>query len=226
MGARDLLAELAAIGVAVTLAGEQLLVRPASSLTADMISALRASKSELVDLLVAERRTGGLLKDLARTDPTVSDAMRAKVPEVVPMSRTTSPNTKALSDAGISTQSARRHQPLADHHDVVVARTCADCQHLGPRGTCFAPVAAGLRSEREGLGVEWPPDDHAQSCAAFRHRPVAPTQDWPHKLTRERLAAIGAGRWSEPANAPFQARPGAIQRRGFGEQVAESAHAN
>ena len=72
---------------------------------------------------------------------------------------------------------------------LVRAQACADCQHLGPRGTCFEPVAAGLRSEQEGFGIAWPPDDHAQSCTAFGDRPVARSQDRPHKLTREQLAA-------------------------------------
>ena len=71
----------------------------------------------------------------------------------------------------------------------VIAQACTDCQHFGPRGTCFEPVAAGLRTKLEGFGIAWPPDDQAQSCTAFSDRPVAPSQDRPHKLTREQLAA-------------------------------------
>ena len=73
--------------------------------------------------------------------------------------------------------------------ELVRAQACADCQHLGPRGTCFEPVVAGLRTKLEGYGIAWPPDDHAQSCAAFSARPVAPSQERSHELWREQLAA-------------------------------------
>lgn len=48
MGARDLLAELACLGVTVTADGDRLLIRPASKLTDELRAALRAHKAELL----------------------------------------------------------------------------------------------------------------------------------------------------------------------------------
>ena len=48
MGARDLLAELAGLGVTVTGDGDRLLIRPASKLTDELRAALRAHKAELL----------------------------------------------------------------------------------------------------------------------------------------------------------------------------------
>lgn len=48
MGARDLLAELADLGVTVTADGDKLVIRPASRLTDDLRAALRAHKAELL----------------------------------------------------------------------------------------------------------------------------------------------------------------------------------
>jgi citrate lyase beta subunit len=48
MGARDLLAELADLGVTVTADGDKLVIRPASKLTDDLRAALRAHKAELL----------------------------------------------------------------------------------------------------------------------------------------------------------------------------------
>lgn len=51
MGARDLLDQLARIGVTVTLDGDRLVARPASGLDIDMLAALRACKPEVLALL-------------------------------------------------------------------------------------------------------------------------------------------------------------------------------
>lgn len=51
MGARDLLDDLAGLGVHVAADGDQLVIRPASKLTDDMRAALRANKPELLALL-------------------------------------------------------------------------------------------------------------------------------------------------------------------------------
>lgn len=48
MGARDLLAELACLGVTVTADGERLIIQPASKLTDELRAALRAHKAELL----------------------------------------------------------------------------------------------------------------------------------------------------------------------------------
>lgn len=55
MGARDLLQHLAGAGLSITADGGQLVIRPASRLTGDMRTALRAAKPELLALLQAEQ---------------------------------------------------------------------------------------------------------------------------------------------------------------------------
>ena len=107
------------------------------------------------------------------------------------------------------------------HHLVVVARACADCQHFGPRGTCFEPVAAGLRTEQEGFGIAWPEEGQAATCTVFAAKAPELAQERPYKLTLEQLHAAHADSWSEAVIARFQARTAAIQRHGFAEQDAE-----
>lgn len=57
MGARDLLASLAGIGVTVTAEADRLVIRPASKLTDTMRGALRAAKPEVLALLAAGQPT-------------------------------------------------------------------------------------------------------------------------------------------------------------------------
>jgi hypothetical protein len=109
-------------------------------------------------------------------------------------------------------------------HAVVVARACADCQHLGPRGTCLEPVAAGLRTEQEGFGIALPEQGQASGCAVFLSKAPELVQVRPHKVTPEQLHAAHAAHaepWSEAVIARFQARAASVQRHGHGEQDAE-----
>jgi hypothetical protein len=55
MGARDLLAELADLGVTVTVDGNRLVIRPASRLTDELRASLRAHKAELLTAATAPR---------------------------------------------------------------------------------------------------------------------------------------------------------------------------
>lgn len=55
MGARDLLANLAGAGVIVTADGDRLVIRPASKLTDEQRTALRAAKPEVLALLAGNR---------------------------------------------------------------------------------------------------------------------------------------------------------------------------
>ena len=103
----------------------------------------------------------------------------------------------------------------------VAARHCVDCEHLGPRGTCFEPVAAGLRTEQEGYGIAWPDEGQATTCQAFSAKVPQLGQERPHKLTREQLHVAHAEPWTGADIAQFQARTAAIQRHGYGEQDAE-----
>ena len=54
MGARELLHELADAGFTVEADGDKLVIRPASKLTNDQRAAVRAAKSDLLALLLAE----------------------------------------------------------------------------------------------------------------------------------------------------------------------------
>lgn len=56
MGARDLLDDLARIGLTVTAESGRLIVRPASKLTDDLRAALRATKPELLSMLAPDVR--------------------------------------------------------------------------------------------------------------------------------------------------------------------------
>lgn len=58
MGARDLLAELADMGVTVTVDDERLVIRPASKLTDALRAGLRAAKPELL-AIIAPRTCAG-----------------------------------------------------------------------------------------------------------------------------------------------------------------------
>ena len=58
MGARDLLADLTGAGLSVTADGDRLVIHPASRLTDEMRSALRAAKSELLMLLAENDNLG------------------------------------------------------------------------------------------------------------------------------------------------------------------------
>lgn len=53
MGARDLLADLADLGVSVTAHGDRLVIRPASLLSDDQRAELREAKAELLAILAA-----------------------------------------------------------------------------------------------------------------------------------------------------------------------------
>lgn len=68
MGARDLLTELAGLGVTVTALDGKLVIRPASKLTDDLRAALRAHKAELLAAASAAS-TGGHLAAIARRMP-------------------------------------------------------------------------------------------------------------------------------------------------------------
>ena len=112
-------------------------------------------------------------------------------------------------------------EDLAGEPTGASVNTCAACLHLGPRGTCLEPVAAGLRTEQEGLGIAWPDEGQAATCPAFSAMAPELAQKRPHKLTPEQLHAAHAEPWSEAVIVRFQARTATIQRHGFAEQDAE-----
>jgi hypothetical protein len=72
MGARDLLADLSAMGVTVVVQGSDLLVRPWSLVSRELRQALRVVKPTILELLAAPSRPYRLTAaelDLAHADP-------------------------------------------------------------------------------------------------------------------------------------------------------------
>ena len=103
----------------------------------------------------------------------------------------------------------------------VAARHCVDCEFFGRRGTCLEPVAAGLRTEKEGFGIAWPDEGQATTCTVFSAKATELAQERPHKLTLVQSHAAHAEPWSEEVIVRFQARTAANQRHGCGAQDAE-----
>lgn len=88
MGARDLLDDLARVGLTVTADGDRLIARPASKLTDDLRAALRASKPELLAILAPDLRrpgedrpNGELLAAIKRPDEKFRGAIKRKPEE-------------------------------------------------------------------------------------------------------------------------------------------------
>jgi len=75
-----------------------------------------------------------------------------------------------------------------------VGRTCADCLHLLPHGTCGEPVGACLVPD---FGIVWPPDGHAARCAAFSGKALAVKQDRPYRLTMEQADQCHTPCWDD-----------------------------
>ena len=96
--------------------------------------------------------------------------------------------------------------PVTDHHHVLVGPTCADCQHLGPRDTCFEPVAAGLRTGQEGFGIVWPPEGYGATCPAFSGKMPTAAANRPHKPANDEAEGVHGPCHDDAELAAFTAR--------------------
>ena len=105
------------------------------------------------------------------------------------------------------------------------ARTCADCRHRLPHGTCGEPVAAGLA---QNFAIAWPPAGYGASCAAFTPKPAPEAAGRAYALTKAQGDVAHAEAWDDAACALFVVRTARIQRRGFSEpdatDLAEQLH--
>lgn len=135
MGARDLLAELAGAGLSVTADGDRLVVRPASKLTDDMRTALRATKPELLALLSGPPAEPGRWSDVLQVK---FEARRER------LRRWGWPDPEAAALAERLTQ-----RDAAGDDDRV---SCADCRHAKIR-RCRNHRGAGLTDGE--IGRDW-----------------------------------------------------------------------
>lgn len=92
-------------------------------------------------------------------------------------------------------------------------RTCADCLHRLPRGTCAQPEAAGLFPPGHGFGIAWAEPGHAAGCTAFAGK--APKAERPYRLSPAAADEAHAHPWDAAAVALFKARQGRLLRLGF-----------
>ena len=67
-------------------------------------------------------------------------------------------------------------------------RTCNDCQHVLPLGTCAEPVDAGLA---ETFGIRWAPEGYAAGCQSFNgklpDKPAGTTQHRRYRLVGDEM---------------------------------------
>lgn len=139
---------------------------------------------------------------------------------VTPASKLTDELRTALRDCKLELVALLIGEP-ANGTDRVPSRTCRDCAHRLPRGTCREPEAAGLFPPDHGFGIEWGDDDHAVSCPAFTPKTTAAASSRPYRLTKAEGDAAHADPWADGTIARFLARVASIRRRGFTEQDAE-----
>ncbi len=152
MGARDLLHDMLAAGFTLEVAGEKLLVTPASNLTDDMREALRACKPELLELLA-----GGNAHRLAqerpyRPSPAQGNAAHADAWDDAAIARFHA-RTGHIRRHGFTAQDA---DDLAEQMHLRDVRAdyrhlCLECKHY--RGRCSNHKAAGLHTTDVGRGL-------------------------------------------------------------------------
>lgn len=124
---------------------------------------------------------------------------------------------RSTSDAPQSEQWCGFSQNSQDSQGVVTSKgtqSCAGCLRRLPRGTCGAPVAAGLRTKDQGFGIVWPPERHGQSCRAFTPKMPVVASDRPYRLTRDESARCHAPCWDDPEIEAFTARAQRFARLG------------
>jgi virulence-associated protein VagC len=126
MGARELLADLADVGLTVTADGDRLVIRPASKLTDTMREALREAKPDLLVLLAPS--------DQANAPAATFLARRAR------LLRWGWPKAEAEM---LAERLAKREREQDDRV------SCTDCRHFWP-GRCGNHRAALLHSHEVG----------------------------------------------------------------------------
>lgn len=145
MGARDLLADLAGLGVTVTAHGDRLVIRPASKLTDDIRERLRAAKPELLAVLAGKPecrpyRLTSAEADAAHADPW-DDGAIARFQARAGLIRR---HGFAAQDAEDLAERLHLRDVHADYRHL-----CLECSHYRP-GRCGNHKAADLLSPAVG----------------------------------------------------------------------------
>ncbi len=150
MGARDLLADLAAAGMSICAEGDRLVIRPASKLTDDLRAALRAAKPELMALL-----SGGGCAAAAhppaspirrfRLSPVDADRCHAGGWSDAEIAAFVGRHARLLSIGFTDADDLAERLVLRDR-DGDERRLCVECRHYRGRagGTCRQPNRADL----------------------------------------------------------------------------------
>lgn len=156
MGAREVLAELAGAGFHVEVAGDKLVIRPASKLTDDIRASIRANKPELMRLAARPYRLAQADADAAHAEPW-DDAACARFVARVSLFLRRGVNA---TDADDLAERLRLRDVQGDDR-----RLCVECHHLGG-------AAGGWRCDNRvaaGVGRNLPVDlaMQPQRCAGF-----------------------------------------------------------
>jgi len=173
MGARDLLRNLAASGITVSMDGCRLIVQPASKLTDEARVALRSSKAELLALLATlqPRPNSPALPAAADTGPGARyeaepghEAERTPAEIETFTARVSLFRRRGLPVEGAEALAARL--ALRDRNGEE-RRVCFECRHLRG-GRCSNPRAAMLRSSEVGRDLA----ALLQRCAGYASSPL------------------------------------------------------
>lgn len=168
MGASELLAYLAVVGLRVSADGDELTIEPASLLTHDDRAALRAVKSEVLELLKCERR---LPLDVVAHTPALLDASCKVHGSQTDGDAADETLVDELHDEAMRWNQSLTFGPVTPAIAMPDDSGCRPCGHRLPRGTCGRPVEAGLADH--GFGIFWAPMGHGEHCRAFVPRTTA-----------------------------------------------------
>ena len=153
MGARELLAEAAGVGLSVRAEGGRLPIRPASKLTVAMRSALIEAKPELLALPTPKRphKLTPAQSDAAHAEPWDDAAWARIVARVALFMR------RGIDATDSDDLAERLHLRDAEGDN---RRMCLECVHLSVRGRCLAAAVGRLPG----------PDRRLEPVPAILHR--------------------------------------------------------
>lgn len=158
MGARDLLDQLTSAGLSVTVNGGDLVIRPREMLTEDMRAAVRASKADLLAVLL----TPPALAEAASQDRT-SAAVAATNALLRRLRRVGLDESAAMVATWVRTRDGE-----ADDR-----RLCIECAHFSERGNvCRHPELVAIQAPRDLGQLAVTP----QRCGGFSKLPTPSEQ--------------------------------------------------
>jgi hypothetical protein len=158
MGAREVLRDLTGAGFSVEVAGDRLLVGPASKLTDDLRAAVRAAKPDLLALLNRPHKLTLAEGDAAHAEPWDEAAIGRFVARVSLFLR------RGIDAAHADDLAERLHLRDAQGDDRAL---CVECRHLAGHGSsawrCGNADVAGIGRDLPDALVTQP-----QRCPGFR----------------------------------------------------------